>query len=52
MTNSLNIIHGSLHLCSKIYRDIPADYGIYIAIMLLLNKKRIYDCFRTINKMK
>lgn len=27
-------------------------YGIYIVIMLLLNKKRIFDCIKTINKMK
>ena len=27
-------------------------YCIYIIVMLLLNRKRILDCFRTINKMK
>lgn len=27
-------------------------YGMYITIMLLLNKRRIMDCFRTINRMK
>ena len=27
-------------------------YGLYIAIMLLLNRSRILDCFRTINQMK
>lgn len=27
-------------------------YVIYISIMLLLNRKRILDCFRTINRMK
>lgn len=27
-------------------------YAIYIAIMLLLNKRIILDCFRTINRMK
>lgn len=28
------------------------NYAIYIIIMLLLNKKRILDCFKTINRMK
>ena len=27
-------------------------YAIYIVIMLLLNKRRILDCFKTINRMK
>lgn len=27
-------------------------YGVYISIMLLINKRRILDCFRTINRMK
>ena len=27
-------------------------YGIYFFLMLILNRKRIMDCFRTINKMK
>jgi hypothetical protein len=27
-------------------------YAVYLSVMLLLNRKRIVDCFKTINKMK
>lgn len=29
-----------------------STYGIYLLIMLIINKNRFIDCFRTINKMK